>query len=132
MQNYLIKQPVLELLLATFLVYFFYTKYFSVLSSFQLTIMVFQAAHLTLILKQVKEQRITNKALREKGEFWIGNFFTVFFFFFSLVTISMMFARTVALQARGPLQGWRGLLMRTETARPGSTRETMGFFSNTY
>jgi len=82
----------------TFLVYFYYTKYFSVLSSFQLTIMVFQAAHLTLILKQVKEQRQTNKDLREKKMFWIGNFFTAFFFFFSLVTITLMFARTVALQ----------------------------------
>ena len=82
-----------ELKAATFLVYFYYTKFFSVLSSYQLTIMVFQAAHLTLILKQVKEQRATNKALREKGEFWIGNFFTAFFFFFSLVTISLMFAR---------------------------------------
>ena len=78
--------------------YFYYTKYYSVLSSFQLTIMVFQGAHLTLVLKQITEQRKVNMELRKNDNFWFGNFLTILFFFFSLVTIILMFSRTVALQ----------------------------------
>lgn len=60
--------------------------------------MVFQAAHLTLVLAQVKAQRNTNKELREKGTFWFGNALTAVFFLVSMITITLMFARTVALQ----------------------------------
>ena len=56
------------------------------------------AANLTLALKYIRLQREANKALRESGEIWIGNVSTGIFFITVLVTMILMFARTVALQ----------------------------------
>ena len=69
-----------------FAVYFYYTKYYSVLSSFKLTVMVFQAAHMTLFLKYFKTQRAENVAKRKEGTFSLGHGLTSLLFFFALLS----------------------------------------------
>jgi len=104
-------------------IYFYYIKYWSVVSAFQLTLMVFQAANLTLALKYVRIQRENNKLLRTQRKFWWGNFLTALFFFTVLVTVILMFSRTVALQV-----GKMALLNSAKKA----TKATMKYFTPNY
>ena len=121
-------------------IYFYYIKYWSVVSAYQLTLMVFQgkhlkqfnssnnhspisAANLTLALKYVRIQRENNKLLRTQRKFWWGNFLTALFFFTVLVTVILMFSRTVALQV-----GKMALLNSAKKA----TKSTMNYFTPNY
>jgi len=84
--------------------------------------MIFQAAHAALLFKQLREQRKMNKSLREKGTLWFGNVLTSIFYLLTIITIALMFARTVALQVA------KLAILNGKSA----TKETMKYFTPDY
>jgi len=81
-----------------FIVYFYYIKYLNILASLQLPLMIFQAAHITLMFKYWNVQRKLNWSQLKDKVFYRSNAVLGFFYIFTLLTTITCFARTVALQ----------------------------------
>ena len=78
---------------------------------------------MTLVIKYVRVQRENNQILRRQKKFWIGNFLTAVFFFAVLITIVLIFSRTVALQV-----GKMAMLNPEKSA----TKSTLNYFTPNY